>query len=130
MTNIPICPQCGGKSKVVCTKCQNQADHYWWRCVSCGENVLKRWISHKEAEEITAKYGKTIRDIQLFFDYSGSQVCSVCGSSEGVELHHFAPKHLFQDAEKWPMTFLCKKCHSRWHERVTPNMTGDKVWKA
>ena len=55
---------------------------------------------------------------------NGIPVCRVCGIHE-VELHHWAPRALFgDDADLWPMDFLCRECHSRWHTAVTPTLGG------
>ena len=32
--------------------------------------------------------------------------CHKCGSYAGTELHHWAPRHLFDDADDWPQSFL------------------------
>ena len=43
--------------------------------------------------------------------------CALVGCHEkGTELHHFAPKHLFENADDWPQEFLCKKHHEEWHK--------------
>lgn len=52
-------------------------------------------------------------------DYSlNNPPCKRCGAM-GTQLHHWAPKELFEDAEQWPQDYLCKKCHTRWHLVVT-----------
>lgn len=48
--------------------------------------------------------------------------CERCGGTAGTELHHWAPRHLFEDADDWPMSYLCPPCHREWHKIVTPNM--------
>jgi hypothetical protein len=50
-----------------------------------------------------------------------SGTCEHCGAS-GTERHHWAPWHLFSDADRWPTSELCRKCHREWHRTVTPNM--------
>ena len=40
--------------------------------------------------------------------------CTRCGTL-GTELHHWAPQHLFEDANEWPTDYLCKRCHDKWH---------------
>ena len=59
----------------------------------------------------------------LWQDRSGEVQCVVCGSN-GAQLHHWAPRHLFQDADQWPMSPLCVPCHTRWHDIVTPHMSS------
>lgn len=50
-------------------------------------------------------------------------ICEHCGSTDGVETHHWAPTALFDDPEgRWPMSLLCPPCHRLWHSVVTPGM--------
>lgn len=52
-------------------------------------------------------------------DYSlNNPPCKRCGAI-GTELHHWAPKELFEDAEQWPQDYLCPGCHDRWHKTIT-----------
>lgn len=44
--------------------------------------------------------------------------CEHCGAHEGTQLHHWAPKALFDDPDRWPVAHLCVECHAYWH-RVT-----------
>jgi len=49
--------------------------------------------------------------------------CEACGTVAVLEVHHWAPRHLFgADADRWPTSRLCGVCHRRWHEVVTPKM--------
>lgn len=58
-------------------------------------------------------------ELAIGADYSrNNPPCTRCGVS-GTELHHWAPKELFEDAEDWPQDYLCKKCHERWHLILT-----------
>jgi hypothetical protein len=43
-----------------------------------------------------------------------------------VENHHWAPQSLFPDAHRWPQSWLCRKCHNRWHQLVTPWLIPEK----
>ena len=52
----------------------------------------------------------------------GAPDCDRCGSSDGTELHHWAPSHLFEDSWQWPTSYLCRQCHTLWHQIVTPKM--------
>jgi hypothetical protein len=61
-------------------------------------------------------------------DMSIKELCIIC-HSPGVEIHHWAPQYLwelfgFNDADKWPTAYLCRPCHQKWHDIVTPGMTG------
>lgn len=43
--------------------------------------------------------------------------CERCGAL-GAELHHMAPQALFQDADDWPLSYLCQRCHVEWHQTI------------
>ena len=59
--------------------------------------------------------------IPLWKDNRTDAPCARCTrSSDGVELHHWAPRHLFADADWWPTSNLCRWCHGVWHSVMTP----------
>jgi hypothetical protein len=52
-----------------------------------------------------------------------SETCERCGTVDYLDCHHWAPRHLFgDDCNSWPISGLCRKCHTEWHRIVTPNM--------
>lgn len=64
--------------------------------------------------------------------------CSVRGcSNPGQELHHWAPRCLFADADQWPQSLLCLDHHREWHRttqtlyvcrnRHSPELTQDRI---
>lgn len=60
------------------------------------------------------------------FDQDGHIVtppCEHCGSRSGTQLHHWAPRSMFADADRWPQSYLCPPCHRMWHSTVTPAIT-------
>lgn len=52
------------------------------------------------------------------------ETCERC-ESIGAEVHHWAPRHLFEDSHVWPTSRLCRRCHMEWHARVTPGMRNN-----
>lgn len=44
--------------------------------------------------------------------------CRRCGE-RGTELHHWAPRAFFDDADIWPQDWLCRACHTKWHQIMT-----------
>jgi len=100
----------------------NGAEQCFIQCVDCGANVT---------EAKTGKPGSFLRKpansaaLPVVNDYrEAAPVCEVCGAV-GVELHHWAPVHLFGiEAHNWPTAYLCPQCHALWHTRVTPGMCG------
>jgi hypothetical protein len=84
------------------------------RCPECGRNpaVGRPFVSKKGIPDID--------NLPLFVDLTkDAQPCEVEGcENKGTELHHFAPRHLFNDCELWPKGWLCKFHHSLWHEKT------------
>ena len=53
----------------------------------------------------------------------GWEPCAKCGGFEAIEIHHWAPRHLFgNNFWHWPTSPLCRACHRLWHSIVTPDM--------
>ncbi|MBO9602559.1 MAG: hypothetical protein J7496_08635 [Novosphingobium sp.] len=107
---------------------------YPFFCLHCGE-VTQQYAKKDVAEEYARKHGslakvltktamKVLRGEEpATIESRVMPPCEVCGSTEKIEEHHWAPFYLFgAESEKWPTSFLCQKCHVRWHQTVTPNM--------
>lgn len=91
---------------------------YPFVCVGCGRRTQE--FAKRKAVEKSRIELRQLHPMQLPF------VCEVCGA-EGAEHHHWAPFHLFGDeADRWPQSHLCPKCHKRWHDIVTPNSNGTR----
>ena len=91
----------------------------WWCETHAGWTAGKNggfWIGL----EILAE-NKVDVDALPVKEIAASPRCTRCGE-RGAELHHWAPRALFCDAEYWPKDYLCKECHKVWHDRVTPNL--------
>lgn len=50
-------------------------------------------------------------------NWNSDKTCEHCGS-RGCELHHFAPRAIFNDADSWPTAWLCTECHRLWHRAM------------
>jgi hypothetical protein len=88
-------------------------------CLDCNQPVTDS-ISHA----LVLRQGQSIADLPIHADYRTSARCERCGTiGTGVENHHWAPRHLFEDYEQWPQSLLCPSCHEKWHQIVTPRMT-------
>lgn len=75
-------------------------------CVTCGST---RDTRREEG------YGSV-----LFYDLRTEEEvppCSRCGSRNGTQLHHWAPRAIFGgiEADRWPTAHLCPTCHALWH---------------
>jgi hypothetical protein len=46
--------------------------------------------------------------------------CARCGSEDGTEEHHWAPRAIFgfAEADRWPTSWLCPPCHRTWHNEM------------
>jgi len=64
--------------------------------------------------------GSTILDIELEnrVDSAFVHPCARCGSAAGAEMHHWAPRAVFADADWWPVDYLCRECHRFWHQAM------------
>jgi hypothetical protein len=97
----------------------------YWLCLECNNNIRRAgskgglFLSHMSVREAHID----IESLPVINDYrDGGTPCAVCGAP-GTEYHHWAPRHLFEDADSWPTAYLCREHHSYWHNRVTPNMS-------
>jgi hypothetical protein len=89
---------------------------YPFVCVGCG--LQTKHFAKRAAVESSGV------DVEQLHSRELPAVCEVCGA-EGAENHHWAPEALFgSESASWPTSFLCQKCHSRWHQIVTPNISG------
>lgn len=78
------------------------------KCNKCGKNFHGSAIYLPQRNLILSEY-PTVRD-----DEGINPPCEVCGEFY-TESHHWAPIHLFDDAYKWPTSYLCRECHACWH---------------
>lgn len=102
------CPECGAVTTQQASKTEVAAFE-----IAYGE--ISRVYT---ATERRAQAGQTIAPREKH-----GKPCEVCKSTENVEVHHWAPAHLFgPECIKWPVGFLCRPCHTKWHQLVTPDM--------
>ncbi len=118
-----FCKRCNSIQPVTLGQFINRASHisYGLRCDTCNGNVPdskgRIWIPKEDLK--TA--GIDSESVPLLSFSSGNR-CAKCGE-RGAQLHHWAPKHLFNHgADYWPTDYLCDDCHLKWHNLVTPNM--------
>ena len=109
-----------------------------WYCQRCGK-VESYYASKANAEAWAQANGAllfvetaTLKKLRAgaidVNDFDHMQPCEACGARGTSERHHWAPQYLFGDqSDKWPTSLLCRGCHQRWHQLVTPNMGNRKV---
>lgn len=99
----------------------NGADFVMEKCALCFIKLRREWVPHSEI----FRTGLTITDLPIVEDRRlDVPPCRRCGQ-RGTELHHFAPKELFDDHDLWPMDWLCQSCHVRWHQVMNRSATAD-----
>lgn len=133
------CNACGSKNLLVGrAKTQAGKDIYPHYCGDCAEVFATQQANRNELAQFVREHGEPKRvysrteqrlnageDVPVRVPHG--KACEVCQSRENVELHHWAPAHLFgPECDKWPVGYLCRPCHNRWHRLVTPEMTKNK----
>ena len=88
----------------------NGAYAFRLECQGC-RMVDLRDIGHR----LLSPYEMANAEVRRIGEPQACEPCAHCGSAAGTELHHWAPRALFEDADEWPLSFLCRKCHMRWH---------------
>jgi hypothetical protein len=95
--------------------CGNEVRQYKLRCCGCGYRNPAT-VSHKL---LTAEERETAEVWQVN-EPTYTPPCERCGAPEPTQEHQWAPQALFTDADEWPTAWLCQKCHSRYHQIMTP----------
>lgn len=123
------CLKCESEDlKIGITNTQSGSTIYPVYCNQCGDvsnKYIKKYVALEYAitngplEYVETNTAKWMKEKQQQIK------CEVCDINEG-ELHHWAPQYLFQDADSWPKSYLCRACHRKWHDLVTPNMSNKK----
>jgi hypothetical protein len=89
------------------------------RCPNCGRNpnTGRPFLSVKDYDWESLPL---LEDLSL-----SASPCAVIGcTNTGTEFHHFAPRHLFDNSDDWPVAWLCREHHREWHEKT---LTGAYV---
>jgi hypothetical protein len=100
------------------TIASNGVRHYHLRCVRCRGVHGDGAVPHGD----TLLQLIDLASVPVYSDAGEwAATCERCGAHY-AELHHWAPWHLFEDANEWPTAWLCRDCHTLWHSIVTPEM--------
>lgn len=117
-----VCPKCGTSCTLARDATASGSVQIFWWCSYCWNypDPFHAFIPH---EYVSSTLKVNIASLTVIERYPSAPKpkCAVCGK-QGAQLHHFAPKHLFKDAERWPTNYLCDEHHTEWHAKVTPNM--------
>lgn len=105
------CKNCGGECVKGLHVFRDGFPHVVERCRDCGRNPHR--------EPFLAKEDSWENLPILINDLSDSEPCVVEGcQNKGTQLHHFAPRHLFETADDWPTGYLCTPHHFEWHKKT------------
>lgn len=122
------CKRCGTASLLARDKTSNGATQVFYWCVHCGRlaNGSRAFLSHTYVTRILKVDIDSLPVIERYPKIINPCAYAGCPNTN-TEEHHFAPRHLFTDAELWPKAFLCAEHHRRWHQVVTPAMCEPKL---
>lgn len=109
-----VCPFCGGDLILWRQRNANGAEVIVSRCCKCD-----RIPNSKQPFLPKADYPHW-QEFPLYQDNTQfSEPCAVRGCNRrDTELHHFAPRHLFNNADDWTTAYLCSVHHREWHEKT------------
>lgn len=89
-----------------------------------GSRVYQLWCPDCHIRvDLTASQARALgRPIEWEYRCPPNPPCSYrdCGRTD-AELHHWAPVNSFgwDDAERWPQSWLCRDHHRQWHRQMT-----------
>lgn len=133
----PTC-HCGKKGIIVRQIFRNGSEHACWVCRGCGA-AWPNWIPKAEVFA-TIEYWRNVNpndpniphkweDLDCISDKSTERLCEICGSTKGVEYHHYLPKSFWTNISAFERAawdkqgaYLCAKHHYGWHKIVTPGL--------
>lgn len=117
------CSRCGTSCLIAKDTAADGSTQVFFWCVSCSRvaDPLHPFIS-KDYLKLNLKVSIDSLPTIERYPNNAKPKCVVCGKP-GAQLHHFAPKHLFNnDADRWPTGYLCQEHHDEWHNKLTPDM--------
>lgn len=111
---LPLCPNCGGEPVLYREINRNGANVITARCHRCNSIVNPRRPFLSKSEHPNWEQYPLYRD-----GLQTSEKCSVTGCDRrDTEFHHYAPQHLFDNADSWATGYLCSVHHREWHEKT------------
>jgi hypothetical protein len=106
-------PCCGCKCDIVVVISSTNVRQYRQRCTCCG-HVSGRSIAYGRLSPNQRAAAEVVyRSAPKEYEPCAYRDCR----NVPTELHHWAPRALFPDADNWPQDYLCVKTHHpRWHK--------------
>jgi len=126
-----LCSQCKAKTVFILHRqiFTNGSNNFLWVCSRCNFRNPEKSKQFYIPSETVQKHLKPeqIDALPMILPKLYNR-CARCGARD-VELHHWAPVAKFgqDEAEQWPMDYLCKDCHDQRHRTVTPELVNGHV---
>lgn len=102
----------------------NASENFVWICSMCRVENPGRSHEHwiPKAKVLSVLTPEQADELPVLMSAFRDR-CRVC-FERGAELHHWAPRAIFgkEESELWPQDYLCRACHTRWHQLVTPGL--------
>lgn len=114
------CYRCDAPAVRARGQASNGGWQVFWYCPDC------RMRAEKGAHNLPHRDVADLASLPVAWSNLGEgwAPCDRCGEKAALQMHHWAPRHLFGDeCDEWPTANLCQKCHERWHRLVTPHMS-------
>lgn len=111
---VPVCPWCNHTA----TLWRYRIASGWTvvsACQRCRRHVNRNGTTKPGGQYYAMGAVQNPQELPVWMD-ERSEACAVCGARGPVELHHLAP---FVDGYAWPTVLVCRRCHERWHRRMT-----------
>ena len=121
-----LCPHCGGTPILWRQINGNGAQVIVARCSQCDRIPNMKQPFLPKAEHPNWQEYPIYQD-----NTQQAEPCSVRGCRNvGTELHHFAPAHLFDNADDWATGYLCMEHHREWHAKTKTGMFAKRKVEA
>ena len=107
-----------------CACCESDLpERDYWRVQRPGEHWPRVWRLSKDfAQHFIGKHKDSLAKAPTTAE--PTPPCSYSGCTETqTQMHHIAPRSIFEDADRYPVVPLCRAHHVAWHQRLD-------AWKA
>ena len=111
------CPSCRSMAQMGKVIAGNATVHVKIVCGYCGLNYGNQLYKQPSIKLEDVKDFDNLKVIRDDIDQSKKCQYKDCNNS-GYEIHHWAPRHLFDDADCWPQAPLCREHHTEWHRKT------------
>jgi hypothetical protein len=126
------CKRCGTSCLLARDLAANGKPQYFWWCAHCARvaDPSRPFVAKEYIVRVLRDDPDTLPIITRYPELKNPK-CEYHGCERtDTEYHHWAPRHLFTDAEDWPGSYLCGEHHPHWHRIMTPHMSQHRNGRA